>query len=218
MDSCCLVIVFPVITLKILCVETSNNQRISRRPKQWVKFGYMFCNTNTSGNVINDNKRTRQLRIWKSHWHAHTRKLPWGLPEVVGTIQQVHCSRRRLLRRGLEFHVSTISKSAHTKKSLETYLMILVYIFNWVKTTCVLGYHRLLNKRGIKDEFWAIGLMSCVHQWSGKPGFTPRSSHTKDSKMVLDATLLNTHHYKVRIKGKVEQSREWSSTLPYTSV
>ena len=31
-------------------------------------------------------------------------------------VQQVHCSRRRLLRRGLEFHVCTINKSAHTKK------------------------------------------------------------------------------------------------------
>ena len=39
-----------------------------------------------------------------------------GLPEVVGTVQQVHCSRRRLLRRGLEFLVCTINKSAHTKK------------------------------------------------------------------------------------------------------
>ena len=29
--------------------------------------------------------------------------------------------------------------------------------------------------------------------------------------MVLDASLLNTQHYKVQIKGKVEQSREWSS-------
>ena len=38
-----------------------------------------------------------------------------------GIFQQVHCSRRRLLRRGLEFHVCTINKSAHTKKSLETY-------------------------------------------------------------------------------------------------
>ena len=26
--------------------------------------------------------------------------------------------------------------------------------------------------------------------------------------MVLDTSLLNTQHYKVRIKGKVEQSRE----------
>ena len=34
--------------------------------------------------------------------------------------------------------------------------------------------------------------------------------------MVLDAALLNTQDYKVRIKGKVEQSREWGSTLPYT--
>ena len=44
----------------------------------------------------------------------------------------------------------------------------------------------------------------------------PISGHTKTQKMVLDATLLNTLHYKVRIKGKVEQSRERSSTLPYT--
>ena len=37
-------------------------------------------------------------------------------------------------------------------------------------------------------------------------------------KMVLDSALPNTQHYKVRIKGKVEQSRESSSTLPYTLV
>ena len=37
-------------------------------------------------------------------------------------------------------------------------------------------------------------------------------------KMVLDAALLNTQHYKVRIKGKVEQSCEWSNILPYTLV
>ena len=36
----------------------------------------------------------------------------------------------------------------------------------------------------------------------------------KSQKMVLDATLLNTQHYKVKIKGKVKQSREWSSALP----
>ena len=32
--------------------------------------------------------------------------------------------------------------------------------------------------------------------------------------MVLDDTLLNTQHYKVGIKSKVEQSRERISTLP----
>ena len=51
----------------------------------------------------------------EGHWHAHTRGLPWGLLEVFGTVKQVHCSRRRLLRRGLEFHVYTINESAHTK-------------------------------------------------------------------------------------------------------
>ena len=40
----------------------------------------------------------------------------------------------------------------------------------------------------------------------------------KTLKMVLDAPLLNTQHYKVRIKGKVEQSRERSSALSYTLV
>ena len=53
-------------------------------------------------------------------------------------------------------------------------------------------------------------------QW--RPAFNPWSSHTKDSKNVIDAALLNTQHYKVRIKGKVEQSREWNCTLTYTLV
>ena len=52
----------------------------------------------------------------EGHWYAHIRGLRWGLAEVVGTVQQRHCSRRRLLRSGLEFHVCTINKSAHTKK------------------------------------------------------------------------------------------------------
>ena len=37
-------------------------------------------------------------------------------------------------------------------------------------------------------------------------------------KMVLDTYLLNTQQYKVRIKGKVEQSWKRSSDLPNTSV
>ena len=40
----------------------------------------------------------------------------------------------------------------------------------------------------------------------------------KTQKMVLDNSLLDTQHYKVRIKGKVEQSRERSIALLYTSV
>ena len=44
-----------------------------------------------------------------------TRGLPRSIPGVVGTVQ-VHCSRRRLLRKELEIHVCTINKKAHTKK------------------------------------------------------------------------------------------------------
>ena len=40
----------------------------------------------------------------------------------------------------------------------------------------------------------------------------------KTLKTVLDASLLNTQHYKVQFKGKVEQYRERSKTLPYISL
>ena len=41
---------------------------------------------------------------------------------------------------------------------------------------------------------------------------------TKSLIMVFDASLLNTQQYKIRIKGKVGQSREKSSALPNTSM
>ena len=41
---------------------------------------------------------------------------------------------------------------------------------------------------------------------------------TNGQKMVLDTSLLNIQQYKVCIKGKVEQSRERSNGLLYTSV
>ena len=52
----------------------------------------------------------------------------------------------------------------------------------------------------------------------GDMGSIPGRVIPKTLKMVLDTTLLNTQHYKVRFKGKVEQSWEWSSALPYTLV
>ena len=52
----------------------------------------------------------------------------------------------------------------------------------------------------------------------GDLGSIPGRVIPKTLKMVLDTTLLNTQHYKVRCKGKVEQSWEWSSALPYTLV
>ncbi len=57
----------------------------------------------------------RQLRRWKRLWRRSLtrshKRTSMGIPKVVGTVQQVQCSRRRL-----EFHVCTVNKSAHTKK------------------------------------------------------------------------------------------------------
>ena len=53
---------------------------------------------------------------------------------------------------------------------------------------------------------------------SGDLGSNSGRVISKTQKMVLDATLLNTQHYKVKIKCKVEQSKERSSALSYTLV
>ena len=46
----------------------------------------------------------------------------------------------------------------------------------------------------------------------GDLGSIPGRVIPKTQKMVLDASLLNTQHYKVQIKGKVEQS--WEGVAP----
>ena len=52
----------------------------------------------------------------------------------------------------------------------------------------------------------------------GDLGSIPGRVIPKTLKMIPDTSLLNPQRYKVRIKGKMEQSREKSSALPFTSV
>ena len=52
----------------------------------------------------------------------------------------------------------------------------------------------------------------------GNWGSIPGRVKPKTQKMVLDAALLDTLHYKVRVRGKVGQSRARRSALPYISV
>ena len=69
------------------------------------------------------------------------------------------------------------------------------------------------------DKITGIGMMVRVlTNGPGDQGSNPGRVIPKTQKMVLDASLLNTLHYKVRIKSKVEQSRERSSALLYTLV
>ena len=75
----------------------------------------------------------------------------------------------------------------------------------------------ILQKK--KVLFYYSGLVGRVFANDlGRPRFNPSCIIPKTLKMVLDTSLLHTQQYKVRIKGKVEQSRERSSALPYTSV
>ena len=88
-------------------------------------------------------------------------------------------------------------------------------MFNHIFLNCIFSflYHHVFTDN--RD----IGLMNRVFvNGSGDRGSFPDRVKPKPQKMILDTALLNTQYYKVRIKGKVEQSREWSSALAYTSV
>ena len=75
------------------------------------------------------------------------------------------------------------------------------------------------KSNNINCVYWFIGLAGRVFaNGLGDMGSIPGCITPKTLKMVLDNSLLNTQHYKVRIKGKVEQPKERSSALPYTSV
>ena len=68
-----------------------------------------------------------------------------------------------------------------------------------------------------KNTFRILVIYIAVRVFANGPGdlgSIPGRVIPKTQKMVLDASLLNTQHYKVRIKGKVEQSRERSRALP----
>ena len=66
---------------------------------------------------------------------------------------------------------------------------------------------------------WFTGLVGRLFtNGPGDLGSIPGRIVPKTLKMVLDTYLHNTQQYKVHIKGKVNQSRETSTALPYTLV
>ena len=117
-----------------------------------------------------------------------------------------------------------------------TYIYIYIYacvrVCVWVcvceyACVCVSIYLRLCDNYirtsneiiNVLHAFIYIGLAVRVFtNGPGDLGSIPGRVIPKTLKMELDTTLLNAQHYKVRFKGKVEQSREWSSALPYTLV
>ena len=80
-----------------------------------------------------------------------------------------------------------------------------------------LGQKLLILEIYLKSK--KFGLLGRVFaKGPGDLGSIPARVLPKILKMVIDTSLLNTQQYKVRIKGKVEESREKSSALPYISV
>ena len=67
-----------------------------------------------------------------------------------------------------------------------------------------------MNPFGLVGRVFANGLEDL--------GSMPGRVIPKTLKMVLDTSLLNTQQYMVRIKGKVELSKERSRALPYIPV
>ena len=93
---------------------------------------------------------------------------------------------------------------------------------------------RLSNQMIIQSSYWRLYKYLNVHivrekkycavliglggrVFANGPGSIPSCITPKNLKMILDTSLLNTQQYKVCIKDKVEQSRERSNTLLYTS-
>ena len=71
---------------------------------------------------------------------------------------------------------------------------------------------------GTDGNFNSFILYSVFIKDPGDQGSIPGQIRPKTQKMVLDASLLYTQHYKVWIRGKMEQSRKRSSALLYTLV
>ena len=103
----------------------------------------------------------------------------------------MQCSRRRLLRRGLEFHVCTINKSAHTKKVWKLIVCTLYIIikacwphrFLWISLTTH-SYRPSLLVSPQKS-------IQCSH-WYDDCKFIHISSWNSSSHLVFSCGILNT--------------------------
>ena len=83
----------------------------------------------------------------------------------------------------------------------------------------LLLYYSFRNHICIQYIWINIGLVGTVSANSaGDRRSIPGHVIPKTQKMVLDFSLLNAQHFKVRIQGKVEQSRERSSVLGVVAI
>ena len=120
-----------------------------------------------------------------------------------------------------QMHFSIIRRTPHSFEGSYPSIGVTVYVSHDDKMTkmwlFVFHYALLpLLKVYLPSSLWFSYVLLFVRPLPGRQRFSPRPCHSY--KIVLDISLLNTQHYKVLIKGKVERSGGRSSALPYTSV
>ena len=107
---------------------------------------------------------------------------------------------------------------------LRNFTKIYVWMtLQFIRQKEVFSPNEMINKKYfvIWNAYWrknATEIDSCIANSPGDLGSIPGRVIPKTQKMVLDASLLNTQHYKVGIKGKVRAIQGRSSALPYTLV
>ena len=188
-----------------------------------------------------DGNYTRMLRaILNKSWQQHpTRHQLYGhLPPITKSIQvrrtrhAGHCWRSRdELIRDVLLWIPTHGR-AKAGRPARTYIQQLCEDTG----CCPEDLPRAMNDREewrerVRDIraastiwwWWWILLIKLIASlvFTNGPGdlaSIPGRVIPKTLKMVLDISLLNIQQYQVRIEGKVEQPRERSSSLPYTSM
>ena len=91
-----------------------------------------------------------------------------------------------------------------------------MHIFSYICIIFIYSYHIDIYLKYIYIRS-VIGLIVFANGLGDQSSILGRII-PKTQKMVLDSSLLSKQSYKIRIKGKVEQSREWSSALSYHRV
>ena len=109
--------------------------------------------------------------------------------------------------------VFAVLVSHWSKKDINSRYDILIRTFQLMNFS---DYPLILSLKGENFIyiFIYIGIMvRVVATGPGDLGSIPGRVIPKTQKMILDSSWLNTQHYKVCAKGKVEQSKERSSAL-----
>ena len=112
-------------------------------------------------------------------------------------------------------HTFTLSHSLTETHSINLSIYLSIYLSRYIhRYSYRYTYGYVLS---LSHTHTHIGLMIWVFaNGPGEQGSIPAWVILKTQKMVLDATLVSTQPYKVRIKGKVEQSWKRSSALSPT--